>query len=424
VQPGARPVIRKLLGRVSGAQVLEMFWAGFGLLGPSVLMLVYMVIATRALTPTEFGQLTLCAAVGTIMMSFTGLGAGGVMLRHVARKAELAATHLGQTIAWTAVTAPFLIAASMAIMVLVSPDGMPLWLAFAIAVSELISFRLVINCQQIFFGFGKQFNAALLGMGIALGRVLAAAFIVAIGAGDLSSFATAYLVSTLLAMAGALAYTISVVGRPRLHFTPFDFSGGMSFCLTWANTAIQGEADKLILSYFASPADVGIYNVAVRLMDGAFAPTRALRQTLSTKLYRAGAEGSSAVLKVMLKVMPLVIGYGLFAWAAIYLLTPVVVWVFGPQYQMLAHILPILGALPLVRSIADIGSDMALASDRSGFQSVMQIAATIFRVAISLVLVGLWQLDGAIATALVSSIVMGLVYWAFAWHAGRKAKTP
>ena len=402
------------LRSLKSSHLADMSWALVGLLGPSVLQLVYTVVAARTLNPHDFGYLAICVSVGTIMMSLAGLGSGGLLLRDVARAPEAAARYFGHTIAWTLVTAPVFIPISVAIMIWIAPSGLPAWLALAVAVSELVAWRIVINCQQVFFGFGAQFRAAVPGLLIAVARLAAACFVLFSGHTDLATFATAYLLSTVTAMVIAVLFTLSIIGRPTFHLFPFNHLGGLSFSLTWLNTAIQNESDKLILAFFSTPADVGVYNAAIRLMDGAFAPARALKQTMQAKLYRAGATGSAAVLDVMLKVIPAIVLYGLFAWAAIYFLTPLAVYAFGKEYSALARILPALGALPLIRTLADFGSDMALAADRAVFQTVVQLSASVFRAGVSLVLIGAFQINGAVASALLSTFVIGAIYWAVA----------
>jgi O-antigen/teichoic acid export membrane protein len=410
-----------LLKPKNRARLLDLVWAFVSMLGPSALQLLYTIVAARALAPSDFGYLTICVSVGTIMMALSGFGAGGLVLRQTARQPEHANRFLGQSIVWTFLTIPLIGGVSIAIMMLVSPTPMPIWLALCVGFSELVSWRIAMNCQQVFIALGQQFRVALVGMAIPFGRLIAALAVVAFSPHQtLQAFAIAYLASTFVAAVVAFWFTRSHIGRPLLHLGKLDFMGGASFAFTSFNSAIQVESDKLILAFFTTPADVGVYAVAARLMDGLFAPTRALKQTLQSRMYRAGSGGSVHVIKIAMEIVPLVLLFGLLAWIGVVVTTPVVVWLFGPKYAMLAHILPLIAALPLIRSFTEIGSELFLASDRAGFQTIMQLLTTVFRIAISTVLIALFKLDGAVIAALVSAAIVGSVYWVTAWSLLRR----
>ena len=111
------------------------------------------------------------------------------------------------------------------------------------------------------------------------------------------------------------------------------------------NSSLQVECDKMILSYFATPAAVGVYSLASRLMDGAFSPPRALRISLQARMMREGAKGHQAAYRFMLRIVPISVAYGFFAWAAIALLAPLFIHIFGEEYSELVRILPLMGAL-------------------------------------------------------------------------------
>jgi O-antigen/teichoic acid export membrane protein len=237
----------------------------------------------------------------------------------------------------------------------------------------------------------------------------------------LFAFAMAYVISTFVSMLTALFFTMAKTGRPRLSLFPFDFLGGASFALTSFSATVQVESDKLILAFFTTPADVGVYAVASRLMDGLYAPTRALKAVLQPKIYRAGAGGSLAVIKIVLEIIPLIILFGVLAWIGVVLATPFVVWVFGPKYAALGHVLPLIAALPLIRSFAEVGSELFLASDRAAFQSIVQLSTTVMRIVVSIAFIAWMKLDGAIASAIVCAAIVGATYWSVAWIALRRS---
>ena len=173
------------------------------------------------------------------------------------------------------------------------------------------------------------------------------------------------------------------------------------------NSSLQVECDKMILSYFATPAAVGVYSLASRLMDGAFSPPRALRISLQARMMREGAKGHQAVYRFMLRIVPISVAYGFFAWAAIALLAPLFIQIFGEEYSESVRILPLMGALPLLRSI-DIGAELFVASDKVAWSTAIQLVTTAMRIGIGVLLIRNAGIDGAVGSALIATMLAAL----------------
>jgi O-antigen/teichoic acid export membrane protein len=405
-----------LLAKVSRSTVKDTAWALFGLGGPTVLQLLYVIAAARGLGPDQFGILMLCVAVATVASFVAGVGGDGVALKAVARAHDEVSAYFGQALTLIALTALPIAAAAIALTMFLARVEIPVWLPVSIAVSEILFGRIAMTCQKMFIAFSQQARAALVGMFVPIARIVSALGVLLFAWEEpLEAFATAYFASTLVAMAVCYLYTAGKLGRPRFGLGKTKLGEGVSFALSWVNTSLQVEADKMILSYFATPAAVGVYSLGSRLMDGAFNPPRALRISLQARMMREGAKGHQAVYRFMLRIVPISVAYGFFAWGAIALLAPLVLYVFGEEYGELVRILPLLGALPLLRSIADIGAELFVASDKVGVSTTIQLVTTALRVGIGILLIRNAGIDGAVAAALISTVVAGLVFWSVAF---------
>jgi O-antigen/teichoic acid export membrane protein len=412
---------RMARGRVSREHVAGTAWALFGLVGPTLMQLLYVVVAARALSVDHFGQLMLCVAVGAIAMTLSGAGSGGVAMKAIARDGNAAPRYFGQTIGLTLLTAPVVLPASVAVMLLVSHVPMPLTLALCVALADVVFWRIAVTCQQIFIGMGQQARSALVGITIPLARFAAAAFILLDPPQvPLVAFAIAYAASTFVAMLVAVAYTSRRVGRPVLSWSRFRYDEGVSFALLWLNNTLQVECDKLILSYFASLADVGVYALASRLMDGAYSPPRALKNMLQARMFREGAAGHNAIFRFSLRIVPIIVVYGVLVWIAIVVCAPLAVYMFGEHYARLASILPMIGALPLLRTLTDIGGEVFIASDHVTLSTAVQVFGTVVRIVLGIIFVRAAGLSGAVAAALVATLIAGVVFWGSSWLFSRR----
>jgi len=411
-------------GRVSRATAIDTGWAMFGLGGPTVLQLLYVIAAARGLGAEQFGQLMLCVAVATVAGCLVGIGADGVAFKAIARTHEAASRYFGMALTLILLTAAPVAVLAVLLAVWLQRFDMLLWLPIAIVISEVLFNRIASACQKVFIAFSQQLKAALVGMFVPLARLISAAGVLLLSPEQpLESFATAYLVSTFFAMIACLTYTVLYAVRPKLGFGGLKLGEGISFALLWLNASLQVECDKMILSYFATPAAVGVYSLASRLMDGAFNPPRALRISLQARMMREGAKGHQAMYRFMLRIMPISIAYGVFAWGAIAVLSPFLVRLFGEEYAELGNILPLMGALPLLRSIADIGAELFIASDKVSLSTTVHLISTALRVGIGVVLIRGNGIDGAVGAALLATTLAGAIFWAIAFVMNRKDLT-
>lgn len=427
--PAAFPVpAGATLRRIPRAALADTAWALLGFVAPTLLQLLYVVVAARLLAVDEFGLLMLCAGVAAIVMTLSAAGAGGVATKAIARDPGAAPMFLGQALSLTLWTAPLAVPLAVGIATAVGTVHMPLTLAVCVSLADVVFWRIATTCQQVFIGLGQQFRSAMLGTLVPFGRLASAALAVFAPPGSrLDWFALAYLVSSAVTAALALAYAARRTGRPMLAVrrfpARFHWGEGAGFALLWLNAAVQVECDKLILSCFTGPADVGIYALASRLMDGAFAPPRALKASVQARLFREGATGHSAVFRFSCRLVPIVAAYGLLAWAAIVALTPLAVALFGQRYAALATILPAVAALPLLRSLADIGGEVFIASDQVGRSTAVQVLGTAVRVALGVLFIRALGLRGAPLAALAATALAAAVFWLASWHALRQAPT-
>ncbi|MDC0660362.1 oligosaccharide flippase family protein [Leisingera sp. SS27] len=412
----------RLLAQARSPKARSAAWALLGLAGPTFLQLVYMVVAARVLGADLTGNFFLIVSVALIASSFTGLGGGGLVLRDTARDAASGPLAFGRALAVSLATFPLLLPLMAVAAWLVTKGQLPLWVILLIGASDLFAARVLTTSWSLFIAREEQIRASLLICALPLAR-LAAVLLTGLWPEPLRllAFSAMYFAASYLVLAGALIYVRARVGKPVLRLRGFDGKSGVSFSLTWLNGALQTESDKIILGLFSTPAMVAVYGVASRLMDGAAMPPRALRVTFQSRLFREGAQGHGKTYDLSLKLVPAVVVYGFIAWAGFAVLAPLITRVFGPEFELLSRILPVLGALPLVRAVADYGAEIFMASDRPFVQAMTQTLATSLRIGLGLFLIGGFGVQGAIATAIAVNAISASILWGLAWKMNRAA---
>ncbi len=407
--------IRQLLASVGPGRARGFFWALVGQAGPTFLQLVYFIIAARILGAETTGSFFLIVAVAVIGSSFIGFGAGGLVMREVSRDGARAAQAFGQAQAMSLATFPLLLPLVVAGAWYVTDGEIPVWVIVAVASADLLAARILTTSWSLFIAREEQVRAALLICLMPIARALVCLLTVLVAPDQrLAVFAGLYAVASFCVLGIVLAIVRRIIGPSPLSLSRFDYRNGVGFSMTWLNLALQSEGDKLFLGLFGSPAMVAVYSIAARLMDGAAMVPRALRVLVQARLFRAGAEGSDAAYRMSRRFLPVVIAYGLVVWFAFWLLAPVAARIFGPGFEGLAQILPVLGALPLLRGVAEFGAEIFMSSDRAMVQATTQSVMTALRIGLGVVLISAFQIQGAIATALIISAVSGAVLWGLA----------
>jgi O-antigen/teichoic acid export membrane protein len=416
--PAPVRLANKILGKIPPlAKISSIGWAFVGLAGPTLLQLVYMVLAARILGADITGNFFLIVSCAMIASSFVGLGGGGLALRDTARDHAAAPAAVGRAQAMTLLTFPILLIPVVFAARYVTHGSVPWLLIVLIASSDLVAMRSLTTFWSMFIGREEQIRGSLLICLMPIARIVSLAGVLFVDQDQmLNFFAYGYTIASFVVLFAATIYVQRRIGRVRLSLRGFDRKSGTSFALTWLNQALQTESDKLILSLFTTPAAVAVYAVASRLMDGAFMPPRALKNVMQARMFREGALGHKGIFKLTLKIMPLTIAYGLLAWLGFVVLAPLAVWAFGPSFSALAHILPIFGALPLLRATADFGAEIFLSSDRPGIQAMTQTFTTVLRIGLGFVLIASYQLMGGVFTALAVNLVSGSILWFLAWR--------
>lgn len=383
-----------------------------GLVGPVVLQFGYLIIAARALPVSTFGNFLLLISVIAVVWSFAGFGAGGVTLKVIARNPGEAVQAFGKALALTLLTLPVLLPIVAIAGAIVTHGGLPPWVLVAVAAVELTFARMTQTCSSLFIGRAEQGQSSLMLLTTPLARLLAAAITLAWPPESrFVVFVLLYCVAAVVSGCFCVSYVASKIGRPVLAFRGYRVWDGFTFALTDLNSALQTETDKVLLGLLATPNAVAVYAIASRLMDGAIMPSRALRMVMHSRLFYAGGSGLHGSLSLTRKMLPLVVGYGVLAWIGFVVAAPFFAWLFGPGYERLGTILPILGVLPLLRAVTELAAEVFITSDRPGLQVSIQMLGFLARVALGLVLISQFVIDGAIATSLLVTATMAGVLW-------------
>lgn len=334
---GTRPLL---------AMILSYAASGGSLIVGAAAQLATFAILARWLGVHEFSLFVAITAVASIAVHMCGLGAMECLVRRVARDRSIYPAMLGHNIILTAASGTVLVLAGAAILPVfftVSPD--PATNAAVIALmlaTNVILVRVVVLAEQIFIAHGDFASANKVVVGFALART-AAAVLACIGFGVATLAAWAvwqFAVHVLVALACVAA--IRPLGRPRYRIVREELPQGLYFSIPFILRAVRQNADLLMLSLVASAEIVASYSVARRMLESSYLAIEALNRLIYPGSARAAAGGLHEAVGRVRKVLAAAAAIAVATAIALYVLAPLLPYIFGRDYVSLVSFVRIL----------------------------------------------------------------------------------
>lgn len=198
------------------------------------------------------------------------------------------------------------------------------------------------------------------------------------------------------------------VGGVTLGFR--NLRNGMAFAAEAGFTNFQSQADTLIVHHVLGPAALGVYQAGLRLMQGANTFAQVLSNVYLPAMAAKISDASALrVLASRLFLQMLLLGTGflvVFGFGA----TLITHALYGEKFQQLNTLLPLFGALLLVRYIA---ASHGVTLSAVGLQSTRVAAITISLVALFVTAyfsIPRFELAGMLYASIVAIIFLYMVY--------------
>ncbi len=360
-----------------------------------------LILVARALGPAQFGTLTLITTISTLGLAVSGLGGSEVLRRTVARDPAIYPRALGHAL----VT---LLPISLGLSVLLSL-GLALWLpvtssygssfvvTFLLVGSNIVLFAWLGLAEQILLSFDATGAANIVNVVSGLARALAA--IIACLVFHVTSVVewAVWHFGFYVAASAAAFIPIWKYGRPTLGLLPGELGKGATLSVTNLLMILRQNADVLALSLVATPAMIGVYSVARRVIGTASVLSASFDRVVYSSLARAGASGLSAVTKLASR-------YALYSGAlcfasvvATFALAPLLPLVFGHSYADAVPLLQAMSGLLLLTGLHYLAFDALNAADQHRPRLIAEVGASV---------IGLALLAGAAASGSITSIIL------------------
>jgi len=346
----------------------------------------YFVLLANTLSLNEFGLFAGISAAGIIIGSFAGLGFASAAFRTAATKSILVGRYLAGMYATFLFSTPLCIACAYLLYELAFAGRVALSTYLAIAVSDIVLWRLLEAVSQVNNGLGK-FSQASVGLVIGSGTRLVAAVIFKLTFTTLDEWALMYLVAN---GAGTAFYIWAFSPSRRVCFrrvAPLIIGrlrDSLLFAFSFFIFYAQSELDKLIAILLVDGRTAGIYAISMRVLDLTGVPVRGFLLLLVREIMRSGGQRSKWSAGLLIEAGLAAIS--LLGFALIALVLTEEPTILGHQVAEAASLFMFMPLVPPLKNLQEYHAELFFAWRKMEVRAFTAVLLTLMKAALTVVI--------------------------------------
>jgi O-antigen/teichoic acid export membrane protein len=381
----------------------------------------YFVLLARSLGPGAYGAFVAVVAMAGILGPFAGLGTPNLFIKNVRSGKREASICWGNGIVLTGGSGTLLSVLVIALSYLFHLKMDPL-VVIVVSISDLILMKVT---DLAAFGFGasnRMKQSSIQSVVISLLRLVGIATLMVVAHRvTLQRWVLVYLVTGMLAMTYALWKGCQLWGWPSIDLAALreDVAEGVFFSISMSASTVYNDIDKIMLSKLYDLASTGIYAAAYRVIDVSLTPVRSLVSAAYPRFFQKGVGGIRATYPYALSLIAKASAYGIFTFAGIWILAPVVPHILGSKYDSVVPALRWLALIPFLRCFHVFLAD---ALSGAGFQRLrtgIQVSVALINVGLNLVILPTYSWRGAAWASLGCDGLLVVTFWFTALYCRR-----
>ena len=346
----------------------------------------YFVLLANTLSLADFGLFAGISAAGLIIGTFAGLGFASAAFRTAATKSRLVGRYLAGLYVTFLVSIPLCIACAYLLYDLAFSGRVALSTYLAIAVSDIVLWRLLEVVSQVNNGLGNFFQASM-GPLIGSGSRLVAAVIFKLTFTTLDEWALMYLVANGVGTAFYIwafspsrrvcfrGVALLIIGRLR---------ESLLFAFSFFVFYTQSELDKLIATLLVDGRTAGIYAISMRVLDLTSVPVRGFLLLLVREIMRNGRQRSKWSAGLLIEAGLAAIS--LLGFALIALVLTEEPTILGHQVAEAASLFMFMPLVPPLKNLQEYHAELFFAWRRMDVRAFTAVLLTVMKAALTVII--------------------------------------
>ncbi len=392
----------------------------------SVAQLATFAILARFLGAAEFGMFITIMAITSIVVHICGIGSAESLLRRVAQNKKIYPVMLGHNLILIGISGALLVAAGMLILpywIEFSPDPVTNTISlFLYLVTNIVLLRMILLAEAVYIGHSNFKAANLSVVGFALARTLAAVLAcVVFGVSTINGWAWWQFACHVL-VAGIYWLFLMRLGKPIFHIMREEIKLGIFFATPFIFRAIRQNIDLLLLGLLLSPAVIGSYGVARRIVDSSYLNIDAMSRLLYPRFAKMSANGIDKAWPLAQKATLMALGISVFTATFIYFLAPYLPLIFGQEYQSMVYFTQVLCWVIIFYALWSVSVEVMGSAGEHGYRAAILNTGNIIGAPILAFATWLMPPTGTFISIYLIEISIAICAWLVLLRLMRRAK--
>jgi O-antigen/teichoic acid export membrane protein len=405
---------------------------------------IQFILIARALGVHDFGRMAGVLAMTAVMLPFSGLGAGNVIVIRLARGAGNPRVYFGNALLIAVISGLLLVLLYILWGLTFLPTLTTPLILLVFGISEILVTKFIDIAAHVFYGFERHAYSGLIYSLHSFMRMLFASVFFVFFYHDaellhklqlfssnaeflqklqlLTSFvnfpndrlelwAWFHLAAGLTTWVIVLFITIRQIGWPTFNIMLAlkEIKIGVFYAIGLSSKSVYTDIDKTILARYASPEINGAYTAAFRLIYMAYTPIKAVLLAASARFFRDGVNGIGPTFRMATRIVIYGSVYCLVFAILVFIGAPLIPYILGEGYALSIDILRWLALLPLILMLQDTYSDALTGADRQMVRSFFQVIVALICFILNMVLAPKFSWMGVVAATYISQIVLAVL---------------
>jgi O-antigen/teichoic acid export membrane protein len=333
------PTPFRMTGPISRGTVRTSFVLGLRLLVQAGTLL----LVARMLGPQQFGAFAGVAALAAILGTLSTFGTHLVLLGEVSKDPARRDEVFAYAVPFTLLCGGTLFGIYILVYFLVlHGSAMAIVVLLAIGITECLLQPLFGLPAAEHLGLGRIARSQLLTT-LPLALRLAAAVSVFLWRpiDPLTAYGYGYFMASMVALGVAtIAMPASWPSLRRWRLPSVtELRTAAGYAALNITAAGPAELDKTLATRLLPLASAGLYSAGARVIGAATLPVIAMMLSALPRLFREGQENPKRTARLLRWIFAVALAYGIGLAVLLWLIAPVFVWIFGPQYRGIEHVI-------------------------------------------------------------------------------------
>jgi len=399
--------------------------SGSSMLAASASQLITFALLARYLGSEQFGLYAIITALTNVAVQLCGIGSSEALIRRSAQNPDDYPPLLGHTIILSVVSSVVLVIAGLIIMpmtVTIAPDP---WVAtrtsLLILISNIVLLKVVSIATSAYIAHSRFAVANAIEFGFAILRTINAVVACLVFSTSTVADWAFWHFGLHVVIAVVAMWSLTYLSKPKFVFAREEFMNGVFFSTQFLFKALRQNADLLVLNALAGAEIVGSYSVARRILESSYLAIEALNRLVYPGSAKAAKVGMVALLNRTRQVLLASLAVSTASALAIFVLAPLLPWLFGDDYPSLITFTRVLCFVLIPMAIYASAMEALGAAGRQGTRAAIFNTANFFGA--GLVALMTWQggINGTFASYYIVEIAIAIANWAALVHYARQS---